>query len=92
MLGYAMVHPGLLSRKDALVVAAQKAIRLLLGTAPLLVVAGTIEGIISPSDAPAVLKYAIGITSGILLYGYLSLAGRDWGRKKRHLPIPRVEE
>ncbi len=82
MLGYAIIHPGLLSRKDALITAAQKALRLLLGSAPLLVIAGTIEGIISPSDAPVALKYAIGITSGILLYGYLGLAGRDWGRKR----------
>jgi uncharacterized membrane protein SpoIIM required for sporulation len=81
MLGYAMLHPGLLSRGDALVVAAHKAIRLLLGSAPLLVVAGTIEGVISPSAAPALLKYAIGITSGLLLYGYLFFAGREMKNK-----------
>jgi uncharacterized membrane protein SpoIIM required for sporulation len=80
-LGHAMLHPGLLSRKDALVVAAQKAIRLLLGSAPLLVVAGTIEGILSPSAAPAALKFAVGVASGIVLYGYLLLAGRDWRKR-----------
>jgi uncharacterized membrane protein SpoIIM required for sporulation len=77
LIGYAILQPGLLSRKDALVVATNKSVRLLLATAPLLVVAGTIEGMISPSNAPAALKYAIGITSGILLYGYLLLGGRD---------------
>jgi uncharacterized membrane protein SpoIIM required for sporulation len=84
MLGYAVLQPGLLSRKDALVVAAQKSIRLLLGSAPLLVIAGIIEGIISPSDAPASIKYAIGIASGIVLYAYLFFAGRDysWFAKK----------
>jgi uncharacterized membrane protein SpoIIM required for sporulation len=77
MLGYAILHPGLHSRKDALGIAAQKSIRLLLGSAPLLIVAGIIEGVISPSDAvPAYIKYAIGIASGVLLYGYLILAGR----------------
>ncbi len=77
MLGYAILHPGLLSRKDALIVAAQKSIRLLLGSAPLLIVAGIIEGMISPSDViPAYVKYTIGISSGVLLYGYLLLAGR----------------
>jgi uncharacterized membrane protein SpoIIM required for sporulation len=76
MLGYAVLQPGLLSRRNALVVAAQKAVKLLLGSLPLLVVAGAIEGLISPTDAPAELKYAIGISSGVLLYGYLLLAGR----------------
>ncbi len=76
MLGYAILQPGLLSRRNALIVAAQKSVRLLLGSVPLLVVAGLIEGLISPTNAPAELKYAIGITSGILLYGYLFLAGR----------------
>ena len=85
MLGYAILHPGLLSRKDALIVAAQKSIRLLLGSAPLLVVAGIIEGMISPSDiVPAFIKYAIGISSGVLLYGYLLLTGRE-RRKRAHL-------
>jgi len=82
MLGYAILHPGLLSRKDALIVAAQKSIRLLLGSVPLLIVAGIIEGMISPSDlVPAFVKYAIGISSGVLLYGYLFLAG--WEKIKR---------
>ena len=77
MLGYALLRPGLLSRRDALGIAAQKSIRLLLGTAPLLIVAGLIEGLISPSDAiPAFAKLGIGLLTGILLYAYLFLVGR----------------
>ncbi|MCA1553804.1 MAG: stage II sporulation protein M, partial [Chloroflexi bacterium] len=76
LLGYAMLQPGLLSRQNALMLAAQKSVRLLLGSVPLLVVAGTIEGLLSPSDAPAWIKYAVGIGSGVLLYGYLLLVGR----------------
>lgn len=84
MLGYSILHPGLLSRKDALIVAAQKSVRLLLGSAPLLVVAGIIEGMISPSDiVPAFVKYGIGISSGVLLYGYLLLAGREKPKRNR---------
>lgn len=78
MLGLAILRPGLLSRRDSLGVAAQKSIRLLLGTAPLLIIAGIIEGMISPSDAiPAYIKFGIGIGTGLLLYGYLFLAGRS---------------
>ncbi len=77
LLGYALLRPGLLSRRDALGNAAQKSIRLLLGTAPLLIVAGAIEGLISPSDAiPALVKLGIGLLTGILLYAYLFLVGR----------------
>lgn len=76
MLGHAMLRPGLLSRRNALAVAAQKSVRLMLGSAPLLVVAGLIEGLLSPSDAPAEIKIAVGVGSGIVLYAYLFLAGR----------------
>ena len=75
-LAYAVMRPGLLSRRDALATAAQKSMRLLLGSVPLLIIAGLIEGFLSPSDAPAFIKYAVGLTSGVLLYGYLFLAGR----------------
>jgi uncharacterized membrane protein SpoIIM required for sporulation len=78
MLGWAIIHPGLLRRRDALGQAAQKAIRLLVGAASFLVIAGLIEGFVSPSETvPWQVKAAIGITSGILLYTYLFFAGRE---------------
>lgn len=77
LLGYALLQPGLLSRKDALIAAGQKSVRLLLGSAPLLLVAGVIEGFVSPSALAAEYKYGVGISTGVVLYGYLLLAGRD---------------
>ncbi len=76
LMGWALVSPGNRSRGDALVIAARRAFTLLLGLAPLLVVAGTIEGNISPSDAPFAAKLLIGLSTGALLYSYLLLAGR----------------
>lgn len=71
MIGDSILRPGRLRRKDALVRAARHALQLTLGGAALLVVAGTIEGFFSPSNAPDWAKFAVGIVSGVLLYGYL---------------------
>jgi uncharacterized membrane protein SpoIIM required for sporulation len=76
-LGWSVIRPGLLTRRAALVVAARRAAQLLLGCIPLLVIAGTIEGFISPSDLPLAAKLVVSLTSGIFLYGYLLIAGRE---------------
>jgi uncharacterized membrane protein SpoIIM required for sporulation len=82
MLGWALLRPGLMRRRDALMIAAQKSIWLLTGAVPFLVVAGLIEGFISPAETiPWPVKWAVGIGSGILFYGYLLLGGRE--KKKR---------
>ncbi|NJP07482.1 MAG: stage II sporulation protein M [Chloroflexaceae bacterium] len=76
-LGWSILRPGLLSRRSALVLAARRAVQLLFGGVILLVIAGLIEGFISPSDElPLFVKLLVSLLSGILLYGYLFLAGR----------------
>jgi len=45
---------------------------------PLLVIAGLIEGFISPAEGlPWPVKWGIGLMSGVILYSYLFLAGRE---------------
>lgn len=78
MIGWALIHPGLMRRRDALALAARKAVQLLSGAVPWLVLAGTIEGFISPAEnIPWFVKWGVGIFSGILMYLYLFLAGRN---------------
>jgi uncharacterized membrane protein SpoIIM required for sporulation len=77
MLGNALLRPGLQLRREALARAARRAVELVVGTAPVLVVAGLIEGFISPSDLPMTLKLAIGPLTGIALYALLLTVGRD---------------
>jgi uncharacterized membrane protein SpoIIM required for sporulation len=82
MLGWALLRPGLLRRRDALTIAAQKAVKLMGGAVPWLVIAGAIEGFISPSETiPWPVKWAVGIISGLLMYSYLFLAGREKKKK-----------
>ena len=77
LIGTALLMPGNLSRADALKSRGVDAVRLIVGCVPLLVVAGIIEGFISPQPIPSPIKIGIGVLSGITLYGYLFLAGRE---------------
>src|SRR5947209_7013698 len=76
LIGTALSMPGDLSRADALKSRGLEAVRLIVGCIPLLVIAGIIEGFISPQPIPAVIKIGIGLLTGIALYLYLLLAGR----------------
>jgi len=87
MMGWALVSPGNHKRTDALVIATRRAFTLLLGLGPLLVVAGTIEGNISPSDTPFSIKLAIGLSTGALFYSYLLLAGRRPATRAQGEPL-----
>jgi uncharacterized membrane protein SpoIIM required for sporulation len=86
MMGWALISPGNRKRSDALVIATRRAFVLLIGLAPLLIIAGTIEGNISPSDAPFGVKVVIGLVTGLLFYSYLLIAGR--GRRSTEAPAP----
>lgn len=76
LIGTALLMPGDLSRADALKSRGMEAVRLIIGSVPLLVLAGIIEGFISPQPISPVIKIGIGVLSGIALYAYLFLAGR----------------
>lgn len=76
MIGYAMINPGDLTRAQALKKKGIEAARIVIGCACFLVVAGIIEGFLSPSDLPAVAKIATGVGTGLAMYAYLTLAGQ----------------
>jgi uncharacterized membrane protein SpoIIM required for sporulation len=71
-----MLFPGMLPRKVSLVQAGGRAAKLLLGTIPLLMVAGVIEGFFSPSAAPAIAKFSLAAVLFAALLAYLFLTGK----------------
>jgi uncharacterized membrane protein SpoIIM required for sporulation len=76
-LGWALLNPGPYTRRDGLALAARRAITLLLCAFPLLIIAGLIEGFVSPSDFPFIGKLAVSLGTGVILYGYLALVSRE---------------
>jgi uncharacterized membrane protein SpoIIM required for sporulation len=70
-----MLFPGLLPRRESLALAGGRAARLMIGIVPMLVVAGIIEGFMSPSGLATPLKFLL---SGVLLVAlttYLTRVG-----------------
>jgi uncharacterized membrane protein SpoIIM required for sporulation len=76
MLGDALLRPGLLQRREALARASRRAVELVVGAAPVLVIAGLVEGFISPSDLLISAKLVFGPLLGIGLYALLLTVGR----------------
>ncbi len=71
-----LVRPGPYSRRVALVRRARTGMQLILGSAPLLVLAGLIEGFVSPSGLPFAVKLGVGLLTGVALHAYWLRAGR----------------
>jgi uncharacterized membrane protein SpoIIM required for sporulation len=77
MIGYALINPGDLTRGQALKKKGMEAARIVVGCACFLVIAGIIEGFLSPSELPAVVKIVTGVGTGLAMYSYLLFAGRS---------------
>jgi uncharacterized membrane protein SpoIIM required for sporulation len=71
-MAHGILFPSFLSRRDSLQAAGAEAIQLLLGTIPMLVIAGIIEAFISPTSESALLKFSIASGLVLLLALYLS--------------------
>lgn len=76
MLGYALLRPGALRRQDAVVRAGRRALELVVGSAPLFILAGLVEGNISPSELPTEIKLVLGPALWVMMMAYLLLVGR----------------
>ena len=73
-----LLFPGYLRRRDSLAIAAAEAVRLVAGTVPMLIIAGTLEGFLDPSRAPMALKFSL---SAILLTALTLWLTEGWRRQ-----------
>jgi uncharacterized membrane protein SpoIIM required for sporulation/uncharacterized RDD family membrane protein YckC len=86
LLAAALLLPGRRTRKRALVENGQRAIRLVAAATVLLLVAGTLEGFVSPIPSwPLNAKFAVSGATLVLLVLYLSA-----GRLRRAAPAPQA--
>jgi uncharacterized membrane protein SpoIIM required for sporulation len=70
-LASGLLFPGFLPRRLSVARAGNEAVRLLLGTIPILVIAGVIEAFVSPTGLAVSLKFSMAAALFILLLSYL---------------------
>ena len=70
MIGKAILMPGDRRRIDALVTNGIEAVKLILGCVPMLLIAGCIEGFISPAPIPAAIKFVVSGMSLLAMTAY----------------------
>jgi len=88
VLGGALINPGDLRRREALVVRGRQAVVLVLGTAPALVVTGLVETFISPSAVlPWWSKAAVGVGLLALMLAWLLGGDEEEGGKREPVPV-----
>lgn len=86
LLGLALIAPGDYSRRDALIVQGRRAVPMITCTLLLLVIAGTVEGLVSASPAPVQARLVITVISVVGLVLYLR---RGWRYlDSRAQPVP----
>ena len=72
-----LLFPGVLPRRESLAQAGLEAVQLVLGTIPILIIAGLIEAFVSPTGLPIPLKFSMAGALFVLLAAYLFGLSRE---------------
>ena len=89
LLAAGILRPGRLRRGDAFARNARRAGTLMLGVAAMLVVAGTIEGFVSPQRLPGPVRVGVGVVTGLALLAYFAFAGTSGTASERSALLDR---
>ena len=76
LMGYKILVPGTAPRSHQFKTQAAQSCLLMLGTVPLFVIAGTIEGFITPAPLPLEIKYLVATLTVIAMILYVALGRR----------------
>jgi uncharacterized membrane protein SpoIIM required for sporulation len=90
LIAKGLLFPGRLPRRASLVYEGGRAVCLLLGIIPLLIVAGTVEGFISPTDLAARWKYLLGVALFGLLIFFLMKKNPQAGKRETPFRVSSV--
>jgi uncharacterized membrane protein SpoIIM required for sporulation len=74
-MGWALIDPGDRTRGEALRTEARAAVEIILGTVPWLVLAGLVEGFITPAGAGLTAVVALGVSLGAIYWGLVLWRG-----------------
>ncbi len=77
LIARGLLFPGYESRRTALARDGRRAVQLVLGIVPLLVVAGIIEAFVSPQPIPEGIRLVMGAAAFLVLAAYLGLCGQS---------------
>ncbi len=77
LLARGLLFPGQLARRDSLALCGSQAVRMVLGIIPVLVVAGLVEGFISPSPVAPFLKFLLAMALASLAVLYVTQVGKN---------------
>ncbi len=87
-LGWAIVEPGRRRRVDSLVAEGRNMVAIVLGTAPWLVVAGLVEGFLTPAGAGLAVALAVGFGVAALFWALVLVLGRAPAEPSTAEPAP----
>lgn len=82
MIGYSLINPGKISRKDALITNGMDAVKLVIGCIPIFIISALIEGFFTPLNVPYLYKYAFSLSMLGLIILYCTLLGRSKDEKE----------
>jgi uncharacterized membrane protein SpoIIM required for sporulation len=70
-LAHGLLFPGVLPRQQSLTRAGSRAVALVLGCLPILIIAGIIEAFVSPTDLSAPMKFGLAAALFVMLAAFL---------------------
>jgi uncharacterized membrane protein SpoIIM required for sporulation/uncharacterized RDD family membrane protein YckC len=88
LIAKGILLPGNRTRREALVENGKRAINLIAASSLFLLVAGTLEGLVSPRVWPLSWKLTISAVTAVLMLGYLSLGRRSPDREAATVELP----